>query len=136
MDQYSGTTTTADSNYSGRLKVAAGCSHGKKKCLKCAVKKYKDGKGGPGVNFPIGSGGFGATSAQKTLKISASSMPLSAKKYKSLKVPAGLKSKAAKASKFKSAKISSIMKSMKLGKKSKAPKGMKAKSLKAILRGS
>lgn len=137
MDQYSGPTTTADSNADGRMKVAAGCSHGRKKCLKCAISKHKDGKGGPGVKttFPTGSGGFGASSAQKTPKFSIASMPMTAKKHKSLSIPGGLKPKGGKALKFNASKTSSLMKGMKLSKKAKAPKGMKARSLKAILRG-
>jgi len=48
--QDSGPITTATSQSEGRLKVGAGCPHGRKKCLKCALKK--DGKGGVSVPEP------------------------------------------------------------------------------------
>jgi hypothetical protein len=60
--------TTETSQGEGRLRVGASCSHGRKKCLKCVMKK--DGKGGssiPKLNFPISSGSFGATAAQKSM---------------------------------------------------------------------
>lgn len=138
MEQYSAPTTTADSKSDGRLKVGAGCSHGKKKCLKCAISKH-DGKGGstmPKLNFPIGEGGYGASAAQKNIKPAGSGLPLfSGKKHKSLRVPGGLKPKGGKALKFSLKSTSALFKSMKLGKGPKIPKGMKARSLKAILRG-
>lgn len=40
------TRTTEISKSEGRLKVDVGCSHGRKKCLKCAIGSVKDGKGG------------------------------------------------------------------------------------------
>lgn len=99
-------------------------------------KKEMDGQGGPGVKFPIGQGGYGATQAQKTVILAPSSLPLFAgKKQKSLSIPSGLKPKGIKAAKFSLPSTSALFKSMKIGKGSKIPKGMKSRSLKAILRG-
>ena len=47
--QDTGPRSTATSEAEGRMKAGVGCSHGKSKCLKCAMRKSMDGKGGPGV---------------------------------------------------------------------------------------
>lgn len=52
--QDTGPRTTETSESEGRMKAGVGCSHGKSKCLKCAMSKYKDGKGGPGVSASPG----------------------------------------------------------------------------------
>lgn len=119
MEQYSAPTTTADSQADGRLKVAAGCSHGKKKCVKCVMKSHKDGKGGPGFTN-LGAPGYGATKLQKSL-----SMPASIAKTKG------------KAKKIKnpvsaiSSSIKSLNKNMNFG---KVVKNSKAGSLKSMLK--
>ena len=83
--QYSGPITTATSQSEGRLKVGAGCPHGKKKCLKCAIKNSKkDGKGGPGIpgfNPP----GYGAKSSGMTSKPHRSSIAIGGVKMKGMK---------------------------------------------------
>jgi hypothetical protein len=132
-----GPITTAISKIEGRLKVGVVCPHGKKKCLKCAIKKsIKDGKGGttmPKLNFPIGSGSYGAKS--KTSYAPPKVLSMTAKKHKSVSIPGGLKPKGIKKMKFNSSLKSALLKSMKIGKIRKLPKGMKAKSLKAIIKG-
>ena len=127
MEQYSGPTTTATSQTDGRLKVAAGCSHKKSKCLKCAISK-KDGAGGPGLKIdPVG---YGATSAQKNIIPKLAISPMTSKPHRSKSVTAGLKLKKAKS-------ISSSIKS--LGKKMKFAKALKSSgkmaSLKGLLKG-
>ena len=94
--QYSESTTTADSQSEGRLKVDAGmCPHGKRgKCLKCAIKKSKkDGQGGPGYFSPPG---YGAPKSYSKLKEVAKN-PSLRKKVKSFKF-SSIKSKGKKMS--------------------------------------
>jgi len=135
-EQFSGPTTTSDSASDGRLKVGAGCPHGRKKCLKCAMGKCKkDGKGGPGMpplNFSVGSGGFGAEPASPDSLPSAAMPRLTSKPHKSLKIPSGLKPKVAKKMKFAASATPKRFKSMKI---KKTPKlhTMKMKRLKNLL---
>ena len=53
--QDSGPITTETSASEGRLKVSVGGKSAKKKKLKSIIKKYKDGKGGPGNMLPTGA---------------------------------------------------------------------------------
>jgi hypothetical protein len=128
--------TTESSKSEGRLIIGAGCSHGKKKCLKCVIKKSKkDGKGGSGIpklNFPISSGGFGGAPAS-----SGGAFSTAPRTWQALpsKKKASTKLKSFKSLKFKSPSTSSLFKRMKLGKAPKAAKGLKMKSLKHILKG-
>lgn len=113
--QYTGPTTTAESNGDERMKVSTGCSHGKAKCLKCAMKK--DGAGGPGKTVsPVGYGKKSPSLAFP--KLSSLKMPgikgLKIKSLKTLKVPKI--GKATGSSKFGKALVSST--------KSKGLKGM------------
>ena len=116
--QDSGPITTATSGAEGRLKVSAGgtCPHGKKgKCLKCVLaKNKKDGQGGPGVKFPLGLGGYGATKVQRTIIPKAKNMTVG--KVKKIKG------------------ISIKPKKMTFG-KALSKNSLKIKSLKSILKG-
>ena len=109
--------TTVTSESEGRLKVSVvgTCPHGKKgKCLKCVLaKNKKDGQGGPGFKIPLGSGGYGATKAQKTV------------------VPKARKIISGKVKKIKGVSIKT--KKMTFGKALK--NSAKIKSLKSILKG-
>lgn len=116
--QDSGPTTTATSEAEGRLKASVGgtCLHGKKgKCLKCLLSdRKKDGQGGPGVKFPLGLGGYGATKVQRTI------IP----KARNITVGKGKKIKG----------ISIKPKKMTFG-KALSKNSLKIKSLKSILKG-
>ena len=84
--------TTETSQLEGRLKVGAGCNHGKKRCLKCALGKIKDGKGGGGIKMsnPRGYGKIPKSSigippppnVMKTKKVKS----IRIKKYRAAKV--------------------------------------------------
>ncbi len=93
--------TTETSKSEGRLKVDAGCCHGRKRCLKCAIKP-KDGMGG--INLKMSSTpGYGKTPAFKSIGVST---PTIGKKKKVGSI---------KMKRFKSAKISkkkSVIKSL------------------------
>ncbi len=115
MDQQSTPTTTADSAASGRL--VTGVGSGKKRCLKCAMKKKTcsgscgkstkyDGKGGESLKPPTAPG-YGAPAA-----INPSSLGLN-KPHSSSMVKGGLKIKGIK--KMKMLGKSSLGK-MKIGK--------------------
>jgi len=124
--QDSGTITTATSGDEGRLKISTGCSHGKKKCLKCTVGKYmKDGKGGPGM---INAPGYGMTKAQTTITPKMSAM--TSKPHRSSRLIGGTKMKGMKTM---SSTINSLNKKMKFGKTLKNTG--KSKSLKSMLKG-
>lgn len=113
----SGIMTTATSQVDGRMKVdAGGCSHGRKKCLKCAISKHKDGKGGPGVDAP----GYGASKAQKTMATLPQKM--TSKIHRSARVTGGLKMKGMKSI---SSSIKSLGKNMRFKKSSSKIKSFK-----------
>jgi hypothetical protein len=126
MDQYTEPTTTADSKEDGRLKVATGCPHGKKKCLKCVISKSKNGKGGPGYPAP----GYGA-SPKAPSYIKKPTLSMTSKPHKAMKTIGSLKMKRMKTL---SSTIKSLNKKTSFGKALgvKKPKGFKG-LLKSII---
>jgi len=123
--QNSGPITTETSKSEGRLKEGIGCPHGRKKCLKCLLKRKKDGKGGVGY---LDAPGYGTTNV-KTLKTRPTTK-MTRKSHVSTKLT--------KSSKMKGMKtLRSTMSS--LGKKMRFKKVIKntgkIKSLKSIIKG-
>lgn len=89
-DYTSSPRTTADSMAEGRMKVD--CPHGRKKCLKCAMKH--DGAGGPGSVGFLKNASYGKPpKGMLTIPVAPSSSTLkSTKKKTSLKSSSRLKS--------------------------------------------
>ena len=120
-----GTITTATSRSDGRLKVS--CPHGKTgKCLKCAIKKVKDGRGGSGY---LANVGYGATKVSNPTPTS-NYIPRITRIHRSTKLKGALKLKGVKSI---SSTVKSISKKMKFAKSVKKV-GSKGRSLKSTIK--